>query len=120
MTSGEIVVSLAPPFVGSVERAAAAAFRRIGLHRMRERNGVLIFLVPSRRQFAIRGDVGIHDKVGQSFWEDQAQVLGAAFRAGDHTGGLLCVIAAIAEELARHFPPRDDDRNEVTDLDFGR
>ena len=55
-TSGEIVVSVAPFFLGSVQRAADRAFVRLGVSRTRERNGVLIFVVPSRRSFVILGD----------------------------------------------------------------
>ena len=66
-TSGEIRVSVAPWFWGNVERAADRAFSRLGMTQTRERNGVLLFVVPSRRSFVVRGDTGIHAKVGQAF-----------------------------------------------------
>jgi uncharacterized membrane protein len=55
-TSGEIVVSVAPFFWGNVEKAARRAFVRLGISRTQARNGVLFFIVPSRRLFVVLGD----------------------------------------------------------------
>lgn len=121
-TSGEIRVSLAPLFWGNVPRAAEHAFQRLGMTATRERNGVLLFVVPARRKFAVLGDEGIHAKVGQEFWERVARVLGEHFRAGDFTGGLVAGIHEIGEQLAAHFPHQGArDVNELPDqVDLGR
>ena len=58
-TSGEICVSVAPLFWGSIEKAADKAFVRMGMMHTKERNGVLFFVVPSRRKFVVLGDQGI-------------------------------------------------------------
>src|SRR5262245_21666362 len=71
-TSGEIVVSVAPFFWGNVDKAARRTFVRLGVDRTHARNGVLFFIVPSRRLFVVLGDQGIHDKVGQNFWNSVA------------------------------------------------
>lgn len=121
-TSGEIRVSLAPLFWGSVSRAAERAFHRLGMTATRERNGVLIFVAPARHRFTVLGDEGIHARVGQDFWERVAQILSEHFRAGDFTTGLVEGIREIGERLAEHFPsagPRDE--NELPDeVDLGR
>ena len=88
-TSGEIRVSVSPIFWGNVRRVAERAFTRLGMTETRERNGILFFVVPSRRRFAIVGDSGIHAKVGPEFWTKVADAVAARFRAGDFTGGLL-------------------------------
>ena len=49
-SSGEIRVSVARFFWGDVEQVAGKAFRRLGMERTPERNGVLIFLVPGRKR----------------------------------------------------------------------
>lgn len=120
-SSGEIRVSLAPLFWGSVSRAAQRAFHRLGMTATRERSGVLIFVVPARRQFAVLGDEGIHARVGQDFWERVARVLSEHFQQGDFTTGLVAGIHEIGEQLAAHFPsagPRDV--NELPDqVDLG-
>jgi uncharacterized membrane protein len=114
-TSGEIVVSVARFFWGSVEHAARRAFDRLGVARTRERNGVLVFVVPARRRFVVLGDEGIHAKVGQAFWEAVVAAIAERLRAGDLTGGIVHGVETLGAQLARHFPPRADDANELPD-----
>lgn len=120
-TSGEIVVSVAPLFWGNVEKAADRAFTRMGMTKTRLRNGVLIFVVPSRRRFVVLGDNGIHEKVGQEFWQMVASHLENHFRVGEFTEGLLGAIGEIGEQLAVHFPYQGErDLNELpNEIDFG-
>ncbi len=116
VTSGEIRVSVAPFFWGDVEKTAGKAFRRLGMEHTADRNGVLIFLVPSRRRFAILGDTGIHEKVGQAFWNDVSACLSSHFRRGAFTEGLVEGIRMVGDRLATHFPSAGDvDRNELSD-----
>jgi uncharacterized membrane protein len=121
-TSGEICVSVAPLFWGNVEKAADKAFVRMGMTRTKDRNGVLFFVVPSRRKFVVLGDRGIHERVGQNFWDSVAAALSEKFRDGDFTGGLVKGIEAVGEQLASHFPyDPTTDKNELSDdVDFGR
>lgn len=120
VTSGEIRVSVAPFFWGDVEKTAGKAFRRLGMEHTADRNGVLIFLVPSRRRFAILGDTGIHQKVGQAFWNDVSACLSSHFRREAFTEGLVEGIRMVGESLATHFPSAGEaDRNELPeDVDF--
>jgi uncharacterized membrane protein len=119
-TSGEIVVSVAPFFWGSVEKAARRSFVRLGVNRTRARNGVLFFIVPSRRLFVVLGDQGIHEKVGQEFWNGVASHLTEHFHAGDFTQGLVDGIAEVGRQLMTHFPFEASDANELSDdIDFG-
>jgi uncharacterized membrane protein len=121
MSSGEIRVSVSRFFWGNVERVAAMAFERLGMTRTKERNGVLLFVVPSRRRFVVLGDEGIHRKVGQPLWDAVSEVLSRHFREGDFTGGLVEGIRTVGAQLSTHFPnqgPRDE--NELPDTtDFG-
>jgi uncharacterized membrane protein len=103
-TSGEIVVSVSRLFWGDVDKAARKAFARLGVAATRQRNGVLIFLVPARRRFAVLGDSGIHEKVGQDFWTGVAEVVSKRFHRGEFTEGLVCAIDEIGTQLAAHFP----------------
>ena len=119
-TSGEICVSVAPLFWGSIEKAADKAFLRMGMTHTKERNGVLFFVVPSRRKFVVLGDQGIHDKVGQEFWDRVAAVLSEKFREGDFTGGLVRGIEEVGVQLSVHFPYTKGDTDELPDdVDFG-
>ena len=120
-TSGEICVSVAPLFWGNIEKAADKAFTRMGMTRTRERNGVLFFVVPSRRKFVVLGDRGIHEKVGQEFWNRIAAGVSEKFREGDFTGGLVKGIEEVGQQLATHFPYLPTDKDELSDeVDFGQ
>ena len=120
-TSGEIVVSVAPFFWGSIPKAAKLTFNRLGVSRTSARNGVLFFIVPSRRQFVVLGDQGIHEKVGQEFWERVAAHLTEHFHIGEFTEGLVHGIEEVGRQLATYFPyDRLADANELADdIDFG-
>lgn len=120
-TSGEICVSVSRLFWGSVESAAKKAFDRMGMSRTRDRNGILFFIVPSRRKFVVLGDAGIHEKVGQEFWHSVAAAVSEKFRAGDFTDGIVKGIEVVGEQLAAHFPyDPGTDKNELSDgVDFG-
>src|SRR5260221_6827878 len=103
-TSGEIRVSVAPFFWGSVERAAERAFHRLGMSRTRERNGVLFFVVPTRRAFVVRGDSGIHARVGQEVLHAVVDSMTPAVQSGRFTDRLCAGIEAAAGALAQHLP----------------
>jgi uncharacterized membrane protein len=114
-TSGEIRVSIAHFFWGSVDRAAERAFDRLGMGATRQHSGVLLFVVPARRRFVILGDSGIHERVGPRFWERAAEVAAEHFRRGELTEGIVCCIAMIGEQLAQNFPCGPSDINELPD-----
>jgi len=115
-TSGEIRVSVSRYFWGSVRHAADKAFTRMGMRATRDRNGILFFVVPSRRAFAIIGDQGIHDKVGQEFWEKLVAAMSGDFKSGKFNEGLIRGIAECGRSLGAHFPYEGEkDVNELTD-----
>jgi len=119
-TSGEICVSVSRLFWGNVEKAADRAFGRLGMTQTKDRNGVLFFVVPSRRRFVVLGDEGIHAKVGQEFWRRVVDRVSERFREGDFTSGLVQGIEEVGEQLAAHFPyDSAADVDELTnDVDF--
>ncbi len=119
-TSGEIRVSVSTFFWGGVRKTGEKAFERLGMTATVRRNGVLFFLVPSRRKFVVLGDEGIHQIVGQSFWDDVTATVSDRFRKGDFTGGLVHGVAETGRVLALHFPKEDANPNELADdVDFG-
>ncbi|NDE98252.1 MAG: hypothetical protein EB034_08240 [Verrucomicrobia bacterium] len=81
----------------------------------RERNGVLLYVAPRSRTFAIVGDEGVHARCGEAFWREVAQALTAEFRKGDFTAGILLGVQRAGSLLAEHFPRQGDDRNELPD-----
>ena len=103
-TSGEIRVSIARFFVGNSRRLAEHAFQRLGLRATQNRNGVLLFIAPARRQVVVLGDEAIHARVGDAFWTEIAARVSTSFRDQRFTEGVVEAVDAIGEALARHFP----------------
>ena len=119
-TSGEVRVSVAPIFWGSVRRVAEKAFVRLGVNRTKDRNGILFFIVPALKKFVVLGDEGIHARVGQEFWDALAALMSERFRKGEFTEGLVEAIGEAGRQLAAHFPfDAATDLNELLDdIDF--
>lgn len=114
-TSGEVRVSVAPFFWGSVRLMAEKAFVRLGMTGARDRNAVLFLVVPRRRRFVVLGDVGIHEKVGQPGWDLVARAMEERCREHDLTAAIEYGIRLVGAYLSEHFPPRPEDQNELSD-----
>lgn len=114
-TSGEIRVVISRKKAPQPKAMAEGEFERLGMTRTAARNGVLIFLAPASRTFAVVGDLGIHEKCGDGFWHEIANAMTGHFQRGDFTSGLVHGIEQSGSALARHFPRAANDRNELPD-----
>ena len=56
---------------------------------------------------------GVHEKCGDELWQEVAAAMEERFRRGHFTDGLLSGIAKVGEVLARHFPKKTGDSNEL-------
>jgi uncharacterized membrane protein len=112
---------VAPFFWGRVRRVAEKAFDRLHMNATKDRNGILFLIVPSRKRFVVLGDVGIHERVGQEFWDGVVSRMSDEFRKGEFTEGLVRGIEEAGLKLAAHFPyDAAIDVNELPDdIDFG-
>lgn len=113
-TSGEIRVYVSDRAVHDAFAAARKRFKKLGMEKTKERNGVLIYVAPRHRHFAVVGDNGIDAKCGEGFWTELIAPMTGYFKAGDFTAGLLAAIEKTGALLARHFPRRPDDVNELS------
>ena len=114
-TSGEIRVFVSHKVITEVVATAQAEFNRLGMMHTQHRNAVLIFVAPNSRKFAVIGDAGVHEKCGQKFWEALAAEMSGHFAQADYSRGLIVGIQKAGELLARHFPARPGDKNELPD-----
>ena len=114
-TSGEIRIHIESSLKGDVLDRAAWLFKKLGMHKTAERNGVLFYLAVNHRQFAILGDAGINAKVPAGFWDDISELLKRNFKEGKFTEGLSEGILLAGEHLKMHFPHKADDVNELPD-----
>ena len=87
-STGEIRVSIAGLFWGPSRWLAERAFGRLGMAETRDRNGVLLLVLPWRRQLVILGDQGIDGRVPAGFWQQVVADAAIQLRAGRFTEGL--------------------------------
>jgi uncharacterized membrane protein len=111
--SGEIRLFISSHKVTDPLTAAQAQFAKLGMHKTKHRNGVLIYLAPVTQNFAIVGDAGIHEKCGDAFWQEVSAIMTDHLRRGQYTTAIIEAIQKTAQLLARHFPRDPDDRNEL-------
>ena len=114
-TSGEIRVHIETSCPEDVLDRAAWIFKKLGMNKTAERDGVLFYLAVSDKKFAIIGDAGINSKVPAGFWDKISELLQKNFKEGKFAEGLAEGIVLAGEQLKTHFPHRIDDINELPD-----
>jgi len=114
-TSGEIRVHIETSCSEDVLDRTAWVFKKLGMHKTADRNGVLFYLAVSDRKFAIIGDAGINSKVPAGFWDEIKELLLKKFREAKFTEGLSEGIVLAGTHLKSHFPYSKDDVNELSD-----
>jgi uncharacterized membrane protein len=114
-TSAEIRVHLDHRCPGDPMARAVAVFERLGMHRTALRHAVLVYVAVTDRKLAVIGDQGIHDRVGQEYWERLVAAITAHFRDERPRDGFVHAVSELGAALAQHFPRRPDDVNELGD-----
>jgi uncharacterized membrane protein len=114
-TSGEVRVHVETSCKANVLDEAAWLFKKVGMHRTADRNGVLIYLALKERKFAIIGDSGINAVVPAGFWDSIRDHMQQRFSEGLFAEGLSEGVLMAGEKLREHFPRLKDDVNELPD-----
>ena len=78
------------------------------------RNGVLIYLLLADRDIEIVADRGLN-VVPAAEWEATCKTMEQALRRGEFQQALVAGVQAVSRLVARHFPGRPADRNELPD-----
>ncbi len=122
-TSGEVRIYIE----GKCKQAdpvdrARKIFHQLKMNNTQERNGVLIYMAMKDRRLAVYGDEGIHNKVGNAFWNSEVKTMLAQFNQQNYSAGLVQIIQDIGEALVLHFPYNATmDKNELPDdIVFGK
>ena len=102
-TTGRIGVRIVPGATADALEDARKHFMHARMHEHEHRNGVIFFVAPKARKFAVFGDRAIHDHVGDAFWSKLVEDMTPFFAGGDMTEGLLLGIARVGEQLRLHF-----------------
>ena len=113
-TSGEIRVHIEKEnTIAPIDRAVEV-FHHLNMEKTKERNGVIIYVAVKSKHFAIYGDKGIHDIVGDDFWNSTKELMQNHFKSGNFKQGLIDGILKAGEQLKTHFPHKDNDTNELS------
>jgi uncharacterized membrane protein len=103
-TSGRIVVYIGHRRVADPLVEARRLFRKLGLESGDEKAGLLLFVAPKTRKFAVLGGKALHEKLGQEWWDRLAEMIAKDFREDRYTAGLLAAIEQAGHALHAHFP----------------
>ncbi len=113
-TSGEIRLHIENFCFGNEIKRSEKVFTKLNMHKTKERNGVLIYIATFSKKIAVVGDEGIHQKLGNEFWQKLVNELIKDFRENRKAPALAKCILACGEQLGKFFPIKSDDENELT------
>lgn len=122
-TSGEIRVFIESKcrFMDALDRAKEIFFR-LEMDETEERNATLIYVAIKDKQAAIFGDQGIHQKVGDQYWQTEVLKMLQRFKHEQLAEGISLAVTDLGQALQHYFPyNKDTDKNELPDeIVFGR
>jgi len=101
---------------------AKELFSELKMEATQERNGVLIYVAIKDRKLAVYGDKGIHDKLGDEYWNNAVKTMVSQFTSSNYAKGIEGMILSVGDALKQHFPYNaDTDTNELSDeIVFGK
>jgi uncharacterized membrane protein len=96
-------------------RRAEDLFAQLKVWDTEHNSGVLVYVQLVSRHIDIVADRGIAAKVEQHEWDAVCRAMEAEFRKGSFESGALEGLERITRLLARHFPARGANPNELPD-----
>ena len=107
-TSGEVRVFVESPlpFCRCAVDRAVEIFTELEMHKTEERNGTLVYVAVKDKQAAVFGDEGIHQKVGQKYWEDEVNKMLLYFKHAHLAEGIMQCINRHWRSIASLFSLR--------------
>lgn len=104
----------APVREAAVLARAEQLFLEHGLVETRDRSGVLLVISEAEHVVQLLADRGIHERAGVEEWQHDVRLIVERIREGRAADGVCEAVARIGAQLATAFPPRPDDRNELS------
>lgn len=106
---------------GDPLKRAVELFTQLKMAETAQRNAVILYIAMKDHKVAIYGDEGIHQKVGQDYWDATIAQLIADFKIKLFVEGITKAVSDIGHKLKAHFPYKSSDKNELPDdIVFGR
>jgi uncharacterized membrane protein len=104
-TTGEIRVHLSRRvFERNTFGRANRLFHQYSMAGTLHRNAILIYVNLRRKKFAIVGDEGAHQAVGQRYWDEVARELKKNFMSTHPENAIALTVTKLGERLMKHFP----------------
>lgn len=114
-TSGEIRIHISSDkSIDDCFEAARKCFYRLKMQNTKDRNGILLFIAPNARKFAIFGDEGINKVIKPGFWDNVKDILEDSFKKNNFSQGIIKALYEVGEVLQKFFPIKGNDKNELS------
>ena len=97
-----------------VHQRALQAFFENDLHTTEDRTGILIMISVLEHRVEILADQGINDKVPQDTWNKILEPLVHSLKQDRLGEGLVHTIVECGKILSKHFPIKENDKNELS------
>ena len=114
-TSAEIRVCLTYKLLWRPERYAWKVFERACMQATRQRNGVIIVMMPRMKKVIVLGDTGVNALVPPDFWKETVDAMIHELHQSDALSALREGLQRLGDTLARHWPRTPGDVNELPD-----
>jgi putative membrane protein len=102
-----------PGAAARVRRAALEQFEALGLTHTRDKTGVLIFASLDDHRAEVLADSGIYEKTTPQDWQCVVDALVSELAKDRPADGFTAAVGQASAILARHFPRKADDANEL-------
>lgn len=110
----EAALDGAPLFKEQSPKARAIdVFSHLRIWDTEHNNGLLIYVLLAEHAVEIVADRGISAKVDTQEWQDICRTMESDFKQGNFKGGAVIGISSVTQQLAKHFPAVDNDKNEL-------
>lgn len=112
-STGEIRVHIDSHTEVQHAQTALDVFKKLDMHNTTERNAVLFHVNFEQKYLTIIGDVGIHEKVHQEYWDHLHDYITSEFAKGNYYRALKSAILETGLELKKHFPVQGENPNQL-------
>ena len=99
-----------------VQEAALTSFFKEELYRTRDETGILIFVSVFEHRVWVLADRGINAKVDPGQWEGVVAHIVSGIKDGRQADAICEAVREVGTILARHFPVKADDVDELDNL----
>lgn len=113
-STGEIRVHIDSNTDNRDAKTALEVFKKLDMDKTAERNAVLFHVNFEQKYLTIIGDIGIHEKVKQTYWDHLHDYITAEFAKGRYYQALKSAILETGLELKKHFPVEGENPNQLS------